>query len=85
MEEPASYWLNVLNEYFINSPVVVSKGIPSIEKNLKLAEKEKERIAKQIESLGEEGLKEKNRKLQEAISENEVKGISSKFLDIQGF
>lgn len=73
MEEPASYWLNLLNKYFISAPVVFSKGVPSIEKKIEMAKTEKERITKQIESLGKEGLKKKERELQEAIMENEVK------------
>ncbi|XP_033227850.1 uncharacterized protein C05D11.1-like [Belonocnema kinseyi] len=71
MEEPASYWLNLLNKYFISAPVVFSKGIPSIEKKIEMAKAEKERIAKQIESLGKDGLEKKERELHEAIMENE--------------
>ncbi|XP_033228376.1 uncharacterized protein C05D11.1-like isoform X2 [Belonocnema kinseyi] len=71
MVEPASYWLNILNKYLINAPIAISKGIPSIEKKNEIAEKEKERIAKQIENLGKEGLEKKKRELEEAIAENE--------------
>ena len=80
MNEPASYWLNLLNKYFINAPVVFSKGIPNIEKKIEMAKTEKERITKQIERLGKEGLLKKGQELQEAINENEVKVESGYFL-----
>ena len=73
MAEPASYWLNILNKYLINAPMVVSKGVPSIQKKIEIAEKETERIAKQIENLGKEGLKKKEKELEEAIAENNVR------------
>jgi hypothetical protein len=37
-----------------------------------MGEEEKSRIAKQIEDLGESGLAEKERRLQNAVEENEV-------------
>lgn len=70
--EPESYWLNLLKTYFIDPPFVIVKGIPSLEKKHELTEKEKIRVAKQIENLGKEGLQEKERKLQEAIAKNNV-------------
>ena len=73
MNEPTLYWLSLLNKYFINAPSVITKGIPSIDKKIEMAKKENERIIKQIETLGKEGLKKKERELQEAIMENEVK------------
>ena len=73
MTEPATYWLTLLNKYFVNAPVVVSKGIPSIKKKMEMAKNEKERIAKQIEKLGKEGLEKMKKELEEAIAENEVR------------
>lgn len=70
--EPESYWLNLLKTYFIDPPFVIVKGIPSLEKKHELTEKEKVRVAKQIENLGKEGLQEKERKLQEAIAKNNI-------------
>ncbi|KAL2723884.1 uncharacterized protein V1478_008397 [Vespula squamosa] len=70
-EEPESYWLNLFKKYLIDAPVVVVKGIPSIEKRHQLMEEEKARVAEQIESLGKEGLQKKEKELQEAVIQNE--------------
>lgn len=70
--EPESYWLNLLKTYFLESPFVLVKGIPSLEKRHELTEKEKDRVAKQIENLSKEGLQEKEKELQEAIAKNDV-------------
>ncbi|XP_060831851.1 uncharacterized protein C05D11.1-like [Bombus pascuorum] len=70
--EPESYWLNLLKTYFLESPFVLVKGIPSLEKRHELTEKEKDRVAKQIENLSKEGLQEKEKELQEAIAKNDI-------------
>ncbi|XP_017886890.1 uncharacterized protein C05D11.1-like [Ceratina calcarata] len=70
--EPESYWLNLLKMYFLDSPFVMVKGIPSLEKRQELSEKEKNRIVKQIEDLGKDGLQQKEKDLQEAIAKNDV-------------
>ncbi|XP_015438659.1 PREDICTED: uncharacterized protein C05D11.1-like [Dufourea novaeangliae] len=70
--EPESYWLNLLKKYFLDSPLIVVKGIPSLNKQLELTEKEKERVAKQIEDLGEEGLQLKEKELEGAIAKNNI-------------
>lgn len=67
-----TYWLNLLKKYFINAPMVVVNGIPSIEKQRTLTQEEEERIAKQIEKLSTDGLEQKEIELQQAIKENEV-------------
>lgn len=51
---------------------MIVKGISSIEKKDELTEKEKKRIAEQIESLGKEGLQQKEKELQGAIAKNDV-------------
>lgn len=71
--EPESYWLNLLKKYLLDPPLVAVKGIPSLEKRQELSENEKERVAKQIEELGEEGLGRKEKELQDAIAKNEVR------------
>ncbi|XP_031827679.1 uncharacterized protein C05D11.1 [Nomia melanderi] len=70
--ESESYWLNLLKKYLLDSPLVIVKGIPSLEKQHELTEKEKERVIKQVNDLGEEGLRLKEKKLEEAIAENNV-------------
>lgn len=67
-----SYWLNLLKKYFIDTPMIVVNGIPSIEKQRALTQEEEERITKQIEKLGTDGLEQKEIELQQAIKENEV-------------
>ncbi|CAK9798548.1 Uncharacterized protein C05D11.1 [Anthophora plagiata] len=70
--EPNSYWLNLLKTYFLDAPFVIVKGIPNLEKRHELTEKEKNRVTKQIENLGNDGLKQKEKELQEAIATNEI-------------
>ncbi|XP_076754478.1 uncharacterized protein C05D11.1 [Xylocopa sonorina] len=70
--ETESYWLNLLKKYFLDSPFVIVKGIPSLEKRQELSEKEKNRVTKQIENLGKEGLQKKEKELQLAISKNDI-------------
>lgn len=72
-EEPESYWLNLLKRYLIEAPMVVINGIPSCEKQKELADIEKKRVAKQIESLGKEGLEKKAQDLQNAMMRNEAR------------
>ena len=47
-------------------------GKPSAELAGKMSAEEKERVAKQQRTLGENGLKEKGEKLEKAITQNEV-------------
>lgn len=47
------------------------QGIPSVEEKEKLATDEKERVAVQIAELGEHGLKQKEKELEDAITYNE--------------
>lgn len=71
--EPESYWLNLLKKYFIGTPMVIAKGIPSIEKQRTSTQLEEKRIAKQIEKQGAEGLKQREIELKQAIEENDVR------------
>ena len=52
--------------------MVMAKGFPSLEKKQELTEQEQERVKNQIESLGEKGLEQKRKELQDAIKRNEV-------------
>lgn len=47
-------------------------GKPSAELASKMSSEEKERVCKQQECLGEEGLREKGQQLEKAIAQNEV-------------
>lgn len=61
-----------MKKYFINAPIVVTRGIPSVEKQRTLAQEEEKRVAKQTEKLGTDGLEQKKIELQQAVKENEV-------------
>ncbi|GBP23093.1 Uncharacterized protein C05D11.1 [Eumeta japonica] len=70
MDEPSKYWLQLLQKYFTKDMVVVM-GSPSIALQTKMAEEDKQRIECQRSTLGDEGLAEKAKILQEAIEFNE--------------
>lgn len=72
-KEPESYWIKLLKKYFVDAPMIVTKGIPSIEKQRALTQEEEQRTAKQIEKLGSDGLERKKLELQKAIEKNEVR------------
>ncbi|XP_075992092.1 uncharacterized protein C05D11.1-like [Anticarsia gemmatalis] len=69
-EETAEYWLGLMAKFFTDEFVVIM-GSPSIELQSKMAEDEKTRLEEQRAKLGEEGLAEKAKKLQEAMDFNE--------------
>jgi Zn-dependent M16 (insulinase) family peptidase len=50
-------------------------GKPSAELAAKMSSEEKERVCKQQECLGEEGLKERGQELDKAIAQNEVHSL----------
>lgn len=50
-------------------------GCPSAELSKTVIAKEKERVEKQAEELGEEGLKRKEEEIETAIAQNEVSGF----------
>ena len=61
------YWLDLLNRTFLASPRVLLKGVPSLELNNQLYQKEEERVKAQIETLGPDGLKEAGEKVHRAV------------------
>ena len=70
--ETESFWVGLLQKYVIESKMVVVVGEPSEEKMKVSGEAEKERIAAQRASLGEDGLKEKDRIVNNAVEKNGV-------------
>lgn len=70
-KEPKSFWLELLNKYFVGAKSISIQGVPSVEEHEKMAKEEKERIDEQIKSLGEEGLKEKEKLVQSAVEHND--------------
>ncbi|XP_059059298.1 uncharacterized protein C05D11.1-like [Achroia grisella] len=70
LEESSDYWLTLLRKYFTDD-VITIVGSPSIELQVKMAEEEKNRLETQRAQLGESGLAEKAKLLQEAMEFNE--------------
>lgn len=71
MNEPKSYWLNILRKYIVDNKYVSIQCVPSKEEQQNAAKDEKDRIDAQIMALTEEGLKEKGDILEKAIEYNE--------------
>ena len=66
-----SHWRRVLREWMSDAYPVTVLGTPSVSLSKKLETEEKDRVAAQIKSLGEKGLKEKEQKLAQAKAEND--------------
>ena len=74
LSKNGTFWLNIIEDVFINSYKVVVKGKPSMEKVKELTAKEEARVQKQIDDLGPEGLKEKEIKIEKAIESQKLPG-----------
>ena len=74
-KEPEEFWVGLLKKYVQDQKMVVVVADPSDELMQKMGSDEKERVNKQREALGEEGLKEKKMILDKAIAKNEVWNI----------
>lgn len=70
-KEPQSFWLEILDKYFVNNTSLSVQCVPSIQEQQTMAKEEKDRIALQIQKLTEDGLKEKGEILEKAIEFNE--------------
>lgn len=55
--------------------MVLVKGFPSQEKQIEMGVSERKRVEAQVAALGEEGLKQKEKELQEAMIVNEVRNL----------
>lgn len=63
--------MNIFKTFLIDNTYIAVQCVPSKEEQLKMAAEEKERVKKQIEKLGEAGLREKQEFLQKAVEFNE--------------
>ena len=63
-------WINLLNKWLLDNPRVVVLGIPSSKRAQELKEIEEKRVKERQAKFGEEGLKELERKIEEAQKEN---------------
>lgn len=68
----ASYWQGLMKEYILDRPMAVVFGKPSGAMSKEIADKEKEREAKQAKELGEEGLERLSKLLDGAMAKNEA-------------
>lgn len=71
-EEPAEYWRKLLTSYLTSDNYVLVIGEPDKTYMEEFSGREKARLAKQIEKLGNDGLKLCADTLDNAIEENEV-------------
>ncbi len=67
LEKPREYWVGLIRTAF-SGPRVRVAGVPSEEYRDRLAEEEKERLRRQKEELGEDGMREAGERLLGAIS-----------------
>ncbi|KAG8804325.1 hypothetical protein FRC16_009538 [Serendipita sp. 398] len=64
-------WIETLNQWMIKPNMLVVRGRPSAEMTQRLEEEEKARVDAQVASLGDEGLAQKAKVLEEAKATNE--------------
>merc|ERR1719219_7669 len=62
----------MLDDLFVKSPKIVSKGIPSKKLHEEMSAEEEERVNEQKRRLGEDGLKKKAEELDDAMEKNDV-------------
>ena len=74
LEKNASYWLDLIDDIFNRHFYVAVEGIPSLELSKNITTNEANRIEKQIETLGEEGLKRKAEELAAALDSQTLPG-----------
>lgn len=72
LSEPVSFWISVLNDYFVQRPSATILGYPWKNQEKVNTLLESERLSRRKANLGDEGLKNKAAILQNAIEENKV-------------
>lgn len=70
-EEKLSYWLDLLRKYFVDNKSVTVRAVPSIAEKEKLAKDEAERVEQRKVEFGVDGLAQKGKELEEAMTEND--------------
>ncbi|OCF37287.1 cytoplasmic protein [Kwoniella heveanensis BCC8398] len=68
----AEDWIKLLDQYYVSSPSITIVGKPSAALSAKIEKDEKERVEKRKSELGEEKLKELEKKLQNAKAASDV-------------
>ena len=72
LDEPDSFWLKMIEDMMIKAPSVVVQGLPSKKLQAEMREQEENRVKKQKEQLGEDGLAKKKAELAAAMEMNEA-------------
>lgn len=72
LKEPASFWVALVDKYFVKGHRIVVLGCPSSELSKSMVAVETERVEDQAKHLGEAGLKGKTEALEMAIAQNEI-------------
>ncbi|XP_045519438.1 uncharacterized protein C05D11.1-like [Pieris brassicae] len=70
LEETSEFWLGLLKRFFTDDVITII-GSPSIELQEKMADEEKKRLEEQRAKLGESGLAQKAKALEQAMEFNE--------------
>lgn len=71
-KEPQSFWVNLLQEYFVDGPSVTVKGVPSIEEQARLTAEEEASVNERVKMLGSDGLAMNEKNLLDAMAKNDV-------------
>lgn len=71
-DQAEEYWIKLLRKYMVDSNYVVVRAVPSIEEQKRMAKEELDRIEKQRNDLGPQGLSKKGDYLLEAMEKNET-------------
>jgi len=74
-DKNGTFWINLMEEIFMNNGKVVVKGKPSKDKAKQITEEEKQRVKQQVENLGPEGLKEKEELVENAVKSARLPGF----------
>ena len=69
--EPDNFWIEMIDQMFLNSPRVLVMGIPSRNLQQNMRTEEEQRIKDQKNKLGEDGLKKKEVEMEESMAKNE--------------
>jgi Zn-dependent M16 (insulinase) family peptidase len=72
LDEPESFWMQIIDKMMVKSPRILVMGVPSIKLQEEMRIEEENRIKKQKDDLGEEGLNKKKIELDEAMEKNEI-------------
>lgn len=76
-QQSQEFWIALLDQYFLKGKSVEVIGEPSKKLMTEMSNNEKKRVKEQQESLGEDGLNEKRKRLKKANEENGVDPPSS--------